>query len=524
MRPNVVKNILVLEAVFVFALAIVSFSFPIDEGLARKVGETHLNVQKKFLANYPFLSQKSGYSEKEYSILGIKTLKDANGKILAYVLDLSPEGYIVISPDTDIRPVIAYSFTGKCVLKDTPQNIFLHLVTRSMKNALAVLTKIPPKLKEQNHLLWDQYAKGDTFLVQQLSASMQYGPYLTTQWNQIDPYNKFCPLDPTTGERSVPGCVAVADGQIFNYWKIPHSISFSPSDRYSYTYDDGQKEVTIDDSHIVLDFPSFSDLNQKLSNIAYSGDEDEIAALLFAIGIKLHGAFGSLETVLPEGDAFKLMGYANTRNMMCSIDGVSVVYQACCDNIEIGRPVVINVGMEEVIGGAHSVVADGYKDTGEVHLNYGWGGVNDGWYFINLWNGWNPPVGGSNWFEGAVVDIYPSSGLPENGGGGGGCFIATAAFGSPLAKQIQILREFRDRYLLTNHQGQRFVAWYYQKGPIAADYSRPRPALRAVIRILLYPLIIFSFLMLKSIFLYLLAIICGIILVFRFKRRDLRTV
>jgi len=80
-------------------------------------------------------------------------------------------------------------------------------------------------------------------------------------------------------------------------------------------------------------------------------------------------------------------------------------------------------------------------------------------------------------------------------GGGGGCFIATAAFGSPLAGQVEILRQFRDRYLLTNDFGKKFVAWYYRNGPIAANYIKDKPMARAAVRVALYPLIGLSFLL-----------------------------
>lgn len=80
----------------------------------------------------------------------------------------------------------------------------------------------------------------------------------------------------------------------------------------------------------------------------------------------------------------------------------------------------------------------------------------------------------------------------------GGCFIATMAFGSPMAGQVEILRQFRDRYLLTNSSGQKFVAWYYRTGPAAADYIKDMPLVKAAIRVALYPLIGFSCLLISG--------------------------
>jgi hypothetical protein len=78
------------------------------------------------------------------------------------------------------------------------------------------------------------------------------------------------------------------------------------------------------------------------------------------------------------------------------------------------------------------------------------------------------------------------------------CFIATAAFGSPMAGQVEILRQFRDRYLLKNALGQKFVAWYYRNGPVAANFIKDKPLVKAAVRVALYPLIGFSYLLISG--------------------------
>ena len=82
--------------------------------------------------------------------------------------------------------------------------------------------------------------------------------------------------------------------------------------------------------------------------------------------------------------------------------------------------------------------------------------------------------------------------------GGGGCFIATAAFGSPLAGQVEILRQFRDKYLLTNALGQKFVSWYYCNGPVAANWIKEKPLAKVAVQAALYPLIGFSLLLISG--------------------------
>lgn len=70
-----------------------------------------------------------------------------------------------------------------------------------------------------------------------------------------------------------------------------------------------------------------------------------------------------------------------------------------------------------------------------------------------------------------------------------GCFIATAAYGSYSAAQVKTLRDFRDRYLLTNVPGRAFVGWYYEHSPPAAHYLNQHPALKPVVRGLLLPFV-----------------------------------
>ncbi len=82
--------------------------------------------------------------------------------------------------------------------------------------------------------------------------------------------------------------------------------------------------------------------------------------------------------------------------------------------------------------------------------------------------------------------------VSTGGGGGGGCFIATAAWGHDMQTEVRYLRAFRDHYLLGNPVGRWFVRQYYRYSPPLADYIRSRPRLRALVRVLLRPLVAVS--------------------------------
>jgi hypothetical protein len=103
------------------------------------------------------------------------------------------------------------------------------------------------------------------------------------------------------------------------------------------------------------------------------------------------------------------------------------------------------------------------------------------------------------------------------------CFIATAAYGSPIDPHVQILRDFRDNHLLTNRLGRRFVGLYFSYSPAIADYISKHESLRTIIRFSLLPVIGLSWVTLKLgvNFTLTLVIIFGLgtILILSFKRK-----
>ncbi len=80
-----------------------------------------------------------------------------------------------------------------------------------------------------------------------------------------------------------------------------------------------------------------------------------------------------------------------------------------------------------------------------------------------------------------AVDLSSEDGI--------GCFIATACYGSPLAREVRVLSKFRDEYLLRNSLGRAFVRGYYGAGPAVSEFIREKPLVKFLLRAQLKPFV-----------------------------------
>jgi hypothetical protein len=81
---------------------------------------------------------------------------------------------------------------------------------------------------------------------------------------------------------------------------------------------------------------------------------------------------------------------------------------------------------------------------------------------------------------------------PRSRGGSGPCFIASAAYGTPLAEEVDVLCEFRDKYLLSNRLGTAFVRTYYRLSPALARFIATHQPARAAVRVALAPMVVLA--------------------------------
>ena len=123
---------------------------------------------------------------------------------------------------------------------------------------------------------------------------------------------------------------------------------------------------------------------------------------------------------------------------------------------------------------------------GTVAANFGSASVNESSYSQET----NQVIAEQDSAPSPVLSGTPEAPVAYPNLKGEGCFIATAAYGFYSAPQVQALRDFRDRYLLTNAPGRAFVAWYYRYGPRGAHFINVHPWLKGPVRLALFPLVV----------------------------------
>ena len=450
---------LLVSLLLVFVWVLLSSGEPVDLDIAAKLGETHLRSAEQSWNSGSSALQSSTIGGWDYSVSEVRELRD-NGRLLAYVLDLEPTGCIVVSTDTDVHPVIAYTPAGRFSTVDASENIFLHLVKWDMQNRLDALPVIPLELKEENNALWERYlSEKDGASLQAATASQVWGPWVETTWSQgvahrnqgyvyptysFGDYNRYCPIGHSSEWRSLAGCGAVALAQIVNYWEYPSSISFDQDDSYttsmSYSINGTPYNLTanIDADSAAHDFPDFAELNSKLSTIRYyDGDlyswdpniwnyrspveedpnldaatkqeiKEDIAALNFACGIVFQSTYSPVGT--SSGISYSPGGTMNFPPLKDRLDYSSATtaditwpqfYASLEENMEDARPAMILIDSQSN-SQPHFIVVDGYRDE--------WQGGSAGYYHLNFgWGDFNPDSVADSWYN------LPA-GMPQPGG------------------------------------------------------------------------------------------------------------
>ncbi|PKP24233.1 MAG: hypothetical protein CVU06_05170 [Bacteroidetes bacterium HGW-Bacteroidetes-22] len=301
---------------------------------------------------------------------------------MAWLVVHPERGFVVISADSILRPVLAY---GDVVPNQSPKQFsaWKILLASDYNGRLDAISEgsIPSE-----KMYWKESPR-TPFQQWPPEGSTVTGGWLFTNWTQSSPYNKFCPMDLNAGSRSYVGCPATVMAQIFNYNRSLNFTRFDDTDDYYHSYGAGN-QYWIDNDYAVRKFPSFPELNVWLDTLekcytnGYPTTDSMHAALSFATGVAAHqvytasgsGTFGVDQAYM----AILRFGFDQAELLMPPDTSINA---RVAEDMKNAMPAHLAV-VDETNTTGHNVVIDGYNTDEFYHFNFGWGGSANGWYTL----------------------------------------------------------------------------------------------------------------------------------------------
>jgi len=301
-----------------------------------------------------------------------------------YIFNRDGGGFVIISGDDSLRPVLGYSDSGTFSEK-IPENVawWLDVMAESVRfNRDSGIVPVTETLAE-----WDMVGR---------SATKASGTKClnTVEWNQYEPFYNKCPV--FDSKQTIAGCVPVALCEIMAYYKWPDKAVGTIPD-----YTDGNKRtISGYDYFATYDWENISGLNEAAAKKASAAIKENIGQLLVDVGYTVQATYGSGATSantlmvldrLCGPFRFNKAARLENRTLYEDADWLQMVVE----EIDAGRPILYHGDNDR---GGHAFVIDGYDDSGNVHINFGWGGSKNGYYWI-----------GQNYYkgQGGFFDFYP---------------------------------------------------------------------------------------------------------------------
>ena len=347
------------------AATLAAMTRPLDPATARRVAEEYLRAQG--MRNTAALVDVT--AETPYT---------------AFYVFAAPEGgFALVSGDDSAVPVLAYSLTSRFETKDMPENVrwWLDGYERELRQGVQG-TEGVARTPERGELT-------------------AVSPLLTTTWNQSPYYNSLCPYDTATAARSVTGCVATATAQVMKYWNHPSTGYGS----HTYTSDRTVNGTSYYFPNLSADFGAttyqWSSMPNALNGSSSSTQVNAVATLMYHIGVADEMNYSPVASgahnynthgTINRSSQSSLMKYFKYRPDMAPLARADYGDAAFSDllraELDQQRPILYSGSN---VSAGHSFVLDGYDANGYFHINWGWGGYQDGYFVMGSLN---PGVGG----------------------------------------------------------------------------------------------------------------------------------
>lgn len=296
------------------------------------------------------------------------------------------KGFTIVSGDDRMPEVVGYSAQGTYDPDHLPANYvgFMKAYQETVEALLKGDAQVSGGLAEARQ--WRAERAGSAAVAPLLDG---------IKWDQREPYNNMCPLYEGTN-RSVTGCVATAMAQVMMYYQYPKELKTTIKAYNTQTYGIQIPEIssgaTYDWDNMLPDY-SKSDYN--------SAQADAVAKLMYHCGAAVKMDYGpsSRANVTPTILA-TYFGYdADLMQDLTRTVFTLQQWMTLIDNeLKAKRPILYS-GQSSDEG--HEFVCDGSDGKGLYHINWGWGGYQDGYFDLTILQ---PQKGGAG--SGSAVDGY----------------------------------------------------------------------------------------------------------------------
>ena len=343
------------------------------------------------------------------------TQTENDGTVDFYVFDMSPaKGFVIISADDQLMPVIGYSFecNFKLPTKNRAVQTWMNHAGTHIYSAIQRHTMANAKISGQ----WSAYLQG-VKPAGAKSTGTGVSPLLSTNWDQEPYYNQLCPYSTTDSQRTLTGCVATTMAQIMKYWNYPQQGIGS------YGYNDVPPSYTFNYGNQYANFGATT-YNWAAMPDTLSGNNLSVATLMYHCGVAVAMNYGDdnqggsgafvLSSEVPSWHNSAQMAYSTYFGYNAStITGVKELnYSAAAwvslmeTELNAGRPIQYE-GTDPNEGG-HTWVCDGYDANDFLHMNWGWGGFDNGYFSVSCLSADDYNFSTK---EAALIGIQPLSGL-----------------------------------------------------------------------------------------------------------------
>ena len=316
------------------------------------------------------------------------------------------QGFVVMSADDCVQPILGYSLTGKFVTDEMPENVssWLQGYNEGIRHAIINKTRATDEVAEQWRLLVNGNSKAAL-------ATPVVDALIQTQWNQGSPYNNLCPKIGTT--TTVTGCVATAMAQVMKFWEHPTTGTSS----HSYTWN--SQTLSADFGATTYDWANMTNAYNSSSN---DTQKAAVATLMHHCGVSVEMDYGTSSSGGSAASTYDVMSalqtyfsYAPNMQYKSKDDYEDEVWITMLKNeLNDGRPMQYR-GSDAGGQGGHSFVCDGYDSDDKFHFNWGWGGYCDGFYALDDMEPGTGGIGAGNGVytvgQSAIFGIEPISSL-----------------------------------------------------------------------------------------------------------------